>query len=64
MRTAVRTTHILHRTTDHSTQNYGPWYTKLYYTTDKLPVHTADTNQVSCKQIRHNNVATYNLHTK
>ena len=61
---AVRTTHVLHKTTDHTTQNYRPYYTKLYYTdytTDKLTAHTTDTNQVSCTQIRHSNVATYVL---
>ena len=40
------------------------YYTKLCYTTDKLPVHATDTNQVSCTQILHNDVAMYNLHTK
>ena len=55
---------VLHKTTNATTQNYRPYYTKLHYTTDKLPTHATDTNQVSCTQIRHSDVAMYNLHTK
>ena len=50
-----------------ATQNYRPYYTELRYTdntTDKLSAHATDTNQVSCTQIRHSDVATYNLHMK
>ena len=63
-KTTVCTTHVLHKTTNATTQNYRPYYTKLCYTTDKLPVHVTDTNQVSFTQIRHNDVATYNLYMK
>ena len=63
----MRTTHELHKTTDRTTQNYKPYYTKLRYTgktTDKLSVHATDTNQVSCTQIRYSDVAMYHIHAK
>ena len=66
----MHTTHVLHKTTDRTTQNYAIlhkttlYYTKLHYTTDKLPAHVTDTNQVSCTEIQYNDVATYNLHAK
>ena len=58
---------VLHKTTNRTTQNYRLYYTKLRYTdnsTDKISAHTTDTNQVSCTQIQHSDVAMYNLHTK
>ena len=57
--TTVRTTHVLHKTTNHTTQNYRPYYTELRYihnTTDKLSVHAT---QVSCTQIQHSDVSMY-----
>ena len=78
-KTTVRTTHVLHKTNDRTTQNYRPYYTKLqtilHKTTDHttqnnailqtnyLHVYATDTNQVSCTQIRHNDVASYILST-
>ena len=59
--TTVRTTHVLHKTTDRTTLNYA---IQIIATTYKLSAHATDTNQVSCTQIRHSDVATYNLHTK
>ena len=59
-------TYVLHKTTDHTTPNYRPYYTKLRYTdytTYKLSTHATDTNQVSCTQIRYSDIATYILHT-
>ena len=56
--------HVLHKTTNATTQNYRLYCTKLCYTTDKLPAHTMDKNQVSYTQIQHNDVATYNLQMK
>ena len=50
-----------------TTQNYRPHYAKLRYTdntTDKLSAHSTDTNQVSCTQIQHSDVAMHNLHMK
>ena len=55
----VCTTYVLYKTTNATTQNYRPYYTKLRYTTDKLPVHTTDTNQVNCTQIRYNDACSY-----
>ena len=50
----VRTTHVLHKTTNRTTPNYRLYYTKLHYTDnamDKLSAHATDTNLVSCTQI-------------
>ena len=63
----MHTTHELHKTTDHTTQNYRPHYTKLRYTdntTYKQSAHATDTNQVSYIQVQHSDVAMYNLHMK
>ena len=57
----MRTTHVLHKTTDHTTQNYAILASN---TTDKIPAHATDTNQVSRTQIQHSDVATYGLRTK
>ena len=42
-KTTVRTTHVLYKTINRTTQNYRPYYTKLRYTdntTDKLSACT------------------------
>ena len=61
-KTIVRTTHMLHKTTNSATHNYRPYYTKLHHTdntTDKLFEHATDTNQVSCTEIRHSDVRSF-----
>ena len=62
-KTTVCTTHMLHKTTNASYHTKLQNYAIRAYTTYKLPAYATDTNQVSCTQIQHNDVATYSLHT-